>query len=607
MKRMSTERRALIAFVASMVLFLAYDALYLGPKMKAQRARREAAVLAQAGQDSNHARVDTLGATRTPPAFTTPARHDTLGSAAAARFASVDSSTAATIVVASPLYEITLSARGAEIVSATLLRYLTDGRPVSLLPPGDSWSGDRLLGAGLRGEHDALSLRDVAFEASTAAGALPDGARVVVSGDQPTEVVFRAAGPNGTIERSYRFFGDRYDFETTLRASESVLPGATSVTWSLGPGLTSTEKNTKTDQAAFRASVLLGEELHQKRPAAFGRDHVETVNGTLNWGSLQTKYFLAALFPRTPTRAEVEITGIKASHHISEDVTLPVTTAGGDVTQSVRVYLGPLDYDLLKGLGVGLERNVTFGWQFIRPVCTAVLWAMTTTYKAIPNYGLVIILISVLAKVLFYRLTHKSFKSMKEMQDLQPRLQALKVKYGSDKRRLSEETMKLYKEAGVNPLGGCLPMLLQMPVFIALYNVLSFNIALRGAPFVGWINDLSQQDVLFKLPITLPLIGGDFSLLPLLMGGAMFAQSKLGGSPTGSTSPMPPGYTTMLPIVFTVLFYKMPSGLVIYWIINTALSVVQQYYIVRDTRGEKLTVVEDAPKKRGRARNAKKA
>jgi YidC/Oxa1 family membrane protein insertase len=271
------------------------------------------------------------------------------------------------------------------------------------------------------------------------------------------------------------------------------------------------------------------------------------------------------------------------------------------------VYLGPLDYDLLKGLGVGLEKNVTFGWQFIRPVCTAVLWAMTTTYRAIPNYGVVIILISVLAKVLFYRLTHKSFKSMKEMQDLQPRLQALKEKFGSDKRRLSEETMKLYKEAGVNPLGGCLPMLLQMPVFIALYNVLSFNIALRGAPFVGWINDLSQQDVLFKLPITLPLIGGDFSLLPLLMGVAMFAQSKLGGSPTGSTSPMPPGYTTLLPIVFTVLFYKMPSGLVIYWIINTALSVVQQYYIVRDTRGGKLTVVEEAPRKRGRARKAEKA
>jgi YidC/Oxa1 family membrane protein insertase len=194
----------------------------------------------------------------------------------------------------------------------------------------------------------------------------------------------------------------------------------------------------------------------------------------------------------------------------------------------------------------------------------------------------------VLTKVLFYRLTHKSFKSMKQMQDLQPKLQALKEKYGDDRQKMSQETMKVYKEAGVNPLGGCLPMLLQMPVFIALFNVLKYTIELRNAPFVGWITDLSQQEVLFHLPITLPLLGDAFSLLPILMGLSMFAQSKLGGSPTGGPSgATPPGFQTMLPIVFTVLFYKMPSGLVIYWIINTVLSVAQQYYIHREPQSEK--------------------
>jgi YidC/Oxa1 family membrane protein insertase len=232
---------------------------------------------------------------------------------------------------------------------------------------------------------------------------------------------------------------------------------------------------------------------------------------------------------------------------------------------------------------VGLEENVEMGWKFFRPVAWAVLWAMLATYKVIPNYGWVIIIISVLTKVLFYRLTHKSFKSMKDLQALQPRIQALRAKYGKDKQKLSEETMKLYREAGVNPLGGCLPMLLQMPVFIALYNVLRFTIELRGAHFAGWIDDLSQQDQLFKLPLSLPFIGDAFSLLPILMGISMFAQSKLGGSPTGSTSPTPPGFTTLLPIVFTVLFYKMPSGLVLYWLVNTVLSVAQQYYINKDT------------------------
>jgi YidC/Oxa1 family membrane protein insertase len=263
----------------------------------------------------------------------------------------------------------------------------------------------------------------------------------------------------------------------------------------------------------------------------------------------------------------------------------------------------------VEALGVGLETNIEMGMNFIRPVSVAVLWAMKSVYKFVPNYGWVIVIISILTKVLFYRLTHKSFKSIKEMQDLQPRIQALKEKYGADRRRLSEETMKLYKEAGVNPLGGCLPMLLQMPVFIALFNVLSYMIELRGAHFVGWITDLSQQDVLFKLPIGLPLIGDNFSLLPIIMGASMWAQSKLGGSPTGQPSPgIPPGFNTLLPIVFTVLFYKMPSGLVIYWTINTALSVVQQYYIVRDSRRKPaVAVVEEAPPVRKRARPARKS
>lgn len=603
--KMSMERRALVAFVASMVLFLAYDALYLGPRMKAQRARREAAALAEASHDSASIRTDTPGTTHVPTAPGSPAGRDTLGlRAETGAFAAVDTTNAATIIVASPLYEIALTTHGGEVVSVKLLKFLTDGRPVSLLPAGKSWSGERMLAASLRGEHDALSLSDVMFEASAGGGALADGARVDVTGDKPTDVVFRAVGPTGSIERTYRFYGDRYDFETGVRAGESVLPGATGVAWSMGPGLVGTEKNVRDDQSAFHASVSLGEEFHRKRPGDFGHEHVEKLSGTFNWASLQTKYFLAALFPTGPTRADVEISGARATHNISERVTLPSENTHGEITRSVRVFLGPIDYHRLKDLGVGLEKSVNFGWQWIRPVCTAVLWSMTTLYKVIPNYGLVIIIISILAKVLFYRLTHKSFKSMKQMQDLQPRLQALKEKFGSDKRRLSEETMKLYKEAGVNPLGGCLPILLQMPVFIALYNVLRFNIALRGAPFVGWINDLSQQDVLFKLPFTLPLIGGDFSLLPIIMGGAMFAQSKLGGSPTGSTSPMPPGYTTMLPIVFTVLFYKMPAGLVIYWIINTAISVVQQYYIVKDTRGSHPALVAEAPRQRSRGKKS---
>ena len=602
MKALSAERRALVAFALSMVLFLAYDALYLAPRTKQQRARREAAALLKATDDAQKNQgADSLRAAAPEHTITAATPADTAAVLSADSLAAPEK----TIIVSSPLYEIALSSRGAEIVSVRMLRYTTHGKPVELIPSGDSWSGKRMLSAALRSETASLPLDKLVFDVTSGTGELSDGARVVVSGDAPVDVVFRAQTTGGMVERTYRFHGDRYDFETGIRASESVLSGAQNVSWSFGAGLAPTEENVSDDQMSFRASVLLGEEYHRKKPDNFGRDHVERFSGTLNWASVQTKYFLAAFYPDEPTRADVEFSGIKLGSHISQLVTLPVKTAGREVSQSLHVYLGPQDFKLLAGYGVGLERNVEMGWKLIRPVSGAVLWSMQILYRAIPNYGVVVILISVLTKVLFYRLTHKSFKSMKQMQDLQPRLQALKAKFGDDRRRLSEETMRLYKEAGVNPLGGCLPMVLQMPVFIALFNVFRYTIELRGAPFVGWITDLSQQDVLFKLPLTLPFIGNAFSLLPLLMGGAMWAQSKLGGSPTGqSSSAVPPGFNTLLPIVFTVLFYKMPSGLVIYWIINTGMSVAQQYYIVKNHPSPTAAVaVEETPKKQRRAKS----
>jgi YidC/Oxa1 family membrane protein insertase len=602
-KGFSMERRALVAFVASMALFLVYDAVFLSPRMKEQRARRQAEALRQA-EDADRARAaDSLGlTTTTPPALTAPVPADTTG-LAGADVTDAEPAPAASITVASPLYELTFSTRGAVITSAKLLRYTTHDEPVELLPAGESWARTSMLSARIDGEARDLDLDEIVFDATAGGGPLPDGARVVVSGTDSLDVVFRAEGPGGAVERIYRFHGSRYDFEARVRVSEALVPGARNIAWSFGPGLTATEANASNDHNAFRATVLLGEEKHRRKPSDFGRSHVEDYSGTLNWASLQTKYFMAAIVPMQPTRAEVQITGIKAEHRVTQTVAVPATVARGEVGGAMRVFLGPLSFDVVGALGVGLEKNIEMGMQFIRPVSVAVLWSMKAVYRVIPNYGWVIIIISLLTKILFYRLTHKSFTSMKEMQDLQPKLQALKEKYGDDRRRMSEETMKLYKEAGVNPLGGCLPLVLQMPVFIALFNVLSYMIELRGAPFAGWISDLSQQDVLFKLPIGLPLIGDNFSLLPILMGASMWAQSKLGGSPTGQASTaIPPGFNTLLPIVFTVLFYKMPSGLVIYWIINTVMSVAQQYYIVKSSKKTPaVAVVEEAPRKRSRS------
>ena len=191
------------------------------------------------------------------------------------------------------------------------------------------------------------------------------------------------------------------------------------------------------------------------------------------------------------------------------------------------------------------------------------------TYDFVPNYGVVIILLAIAIKILVYPLTHKSYESMAKMQQLQPKMAALKEKYKNDNQRLSRETMKLYKEEGVNPLGGCLPMLLQMPVFFALYSVFNSTIELRQAPFFLWITDLSKPDVL-------PLGGFDLHVLPLLMAGSMFVQQKM-----TMKDPKQAMLVYMMPAFMIFIFWSISSGLVLYWTMFNVLSVGQQHLINR--------------------------
>jgi len=614
---MKLEHRAILAFVVSMLLFLGYDALYLSPKLEKERQRRSAELLEQRQLAGDSVLVSPPAAPETVSSAAVPApeqgdRTALTGSATAdSSLTGFAEEPPVTFVVASPLYEIAISATGGEIVSARLLQFTTADEPVQLLADGSDWGRGGAMGVSLDGESTGFSVAGVSFKAYLAGSGEPlaDGARIEAGKDgQPTEVILRASrNGTGTIERYYRFYADRYDFEAGIRFGADMFPAVENVTWGMGAGLRSTETNRKDDLQSFRAIVQLGAETHALTPSSFSRKDREEYSGTLTWSSLQTKYFMAAMIPPEPTRATVAVVGSKQNQAISGQITLPAIARQGRVDNVIRVYMGPLDYDVLKSLGVGLERNIQMGWRLIRPVSWAVLWSMKWMYGFIPNYGVVIVLISILTKVLFFRLTHKSFKSMKDLQELQPKMQALKEKYKNDRQRLSQETMKLYKEAGVNPFGGCLPLLLQMPVFIALFNVLKYMIQLRGAPFFGWMTDLSQQDVLFQIPISLPFIGNGVSLLPILMGVAMLLQTKIGGSITGSpgSQATPKSLNTILPIVFTFLFYSMPSGLVLYWLVNTVLSIGQQYYIQKNspkkTEGaSEETQPEIAPKRRAK-------
>ncbi len=565
-----------------MALILGYQGLYYMPRMKkVEEARRaklaEEQLRTPTSADTlrDHFGPDSLQAASASAPDSAKAGSDVEG------FPAAETAPPRLITVRTPLYDVVITTTGAEMVSARLTQFKTRGEPVELIAQDDTPGVGGMVDVALVGEEKTLPLSGMAFDAFVegASSPLEEGATVAVDAGSPEKTLtFRTAGPDGrSIERYYVFKPDSYVVKSGVRFGSAHLPFVRSVEWGFGPGLRSTEANVVEDVAARRAVLRLGEEYYRLKKGDFEEKH----SGTVDWVSLQVKYFTVALMAPTPMGGEARLLGRKSDAFMTASMQLPVAERQGRVDQTVELYMGPIDYDGLEAMGRGLEKNVDLGNKYFRPVSWGVLWGLLKLHNFIPNYGIVIIILSIFTKVVFYRLTHKSFKSMREMQALQPRLQALKQKYKDNRQKLSEETMKLYKEAGVNPLGGCLPMLLQMPVFIALFNVLRNTIELRQAPFVGWINDLSQQDMLARLPVSLPLIGDALSVLPILMGVGMIFQSKIGGSITGAEAT--PGQSKMMtylmPIVFTALFYKMPSGLVIYWIVNTVLSIVQQYYI----------------------------
>lgn len=285
------------------------------------------------------------------------------------------------------------------------------------------------------------------------------------------------------------------------------------------------------------------------------------------WVAMQQHYFLTAWVPAQNMMNRL-YSQYSDNRYIIGAVSEPYTLAPqqGREIQSV-LYVGPEDTEVLKTLAPGLDLTVDYGWLWF--LSDALFKFMKTIYRFLGNWGWSIIFITIFIKICFYKLSASSYRSMANMRRLQPRLEQLKHRFGDDKAKFSQATMELYRQEKVNPLGGCLPILVQIPVFIALYWVLVESVELRHAPFVFWIKDLSAPDPLH--------------ILPLLMGLTMFIQQKLNPTPP---DPMQAKAMMFMPIFFTILFWAFPAGLVLYWIVNNTLSIVQQWWITRQY-GEK--------------------
>jgi YidC/Oxa1 family membrane protein insertase len=284
--------------------------------------------------------------------------------------------------------------------------------------------------------------------------------------------------------------------------------------------------------------------------------------GDIGWYSFEGEYFAALLIPPSAERSlTMAVKGdekniLKVRGTLSP-ISIPPKQA---IKVPYRIYLGPKEIRPLKELGVGAEKLLDFG--FFSIVAKPILWFLNLTNTVTGNYGIDIIIVSILIKIIFLPLTQISMKSMKEMQKVQPEMTRLRETYKNDKARLQQEIMLLYKRRKINPMSGCLPMLIQIPVFIALYNALQNAIEMRHAPFFWWIKDLSAKDPIY--------------ITPLIMGATMVLQQKM--TPT-SADPTQAKMFMLMPIMFTFLFLSFPSGLVLYWLVNNVLSIAHQYYM----------------------------
>jgi YidC/Oxa1 family membrane protein insertase len=287
------------------------------------------------------------------------------------------------------------------------------------------------------------------------------------------------------------------------------------------------------------------------------------------WVALVQHYFLTAWLPKPGVSREFFLKPV-GNGLLSAGVIVPVGSVapGQTAISEAQLYVGPQEQDQLKVLAPGLELTVDYGW--LRVLAVPLFWVLNKIHEVVGNWGVAIIILTIIIKVIFYPLSAASYKSMARMKLLAPKLQRLKERFGDDRQKMHEAMIELYKTEKINPLGGCLPIVVQIPVFIALYWTLLLSVELRHAPFMLWIHDLSAPD--------------PYYILPVLMGATMFIQSWLNPAPP---DPMQAKLMKIMPVAFSVFFFFFPAGLVLYWLVNNILSIAQQWQITRSLERSK--------------------
>ncbi len=394
------------------------------------------------------------------------------------------------------------------------------------------------------------------------------------AGSKATLTMTAAPMPDLNVTRTMTFSDDSYqinlDVVVTNNSGQS-LQGAPFLQ-SVNKPFSSAQNNS---QVFSGPAVYLDGTLQELKVDTLKKEGAKTLNGLLSWAAYEDSYFLCGIIPQQPGKSSVQF-ALSDEDQVTSTLSgeQEVIPPGGQKTYKYAIFMGPKKLSILKETGFDLDKIINFGWFDV--IAKPTLFLLNFLHRYLPNYGVAIILVTIFFKLLFWPISHKGMKSMKTMQKIQPKMAKLREKYNDDKERLNQEMMTLYKTYKINPLGGCLPMILQIPVFFALYKVLLQTIELRHAPFMLWITDLSAPDRL-GIGFDIPGLGG-IPVLTLLMGASMFLQQRM--TPT-TGDPTQAKVMMFLPVIFTFMFLNFASGLVLYWFVNNLLSIGQQYFINR--------------------------
>jgi len=472
------------------------------------------------------------------------------------------------VTIRTDVYDLTIDRVSGNLVQSSLLNYdksLNSEEPLRLLTNTETRT--YVLESGLIGRDGPDSQKNgTAPVYQTAADhyQLEDGQ------DQLTVDLTYTTDTGVKITKRYLFERDSYEIAVRyLVENNSDQPWQANFTGKI----VRDEAPDPTSQASMGIRAYLGmvmsspEDPYEKFDFDDLKENRVSQQVTNGWLAFLQHYFLSAWIPERDVPAQFQTTQ-RGPLHVMGFVYPATTVAPGETAEvGAQAYVGPKILDRLEAIAPNLDRTVDFGWLFF--ISLPLFYILQWFHGLVGNWGVSIILLTVLVKGVFFHLSATSYRSMAKMRAVAPQLTRLKELYGDDRQRMSQEMMALYKREKINPLGGCLPILVQMPVFISLYWVLFESVQLRHAPFMLWINDLSQMDPYF--------------ILPILMGASMFLQMHLNPTPP---DPMQAKIMKMMPLIFTVFFLWFPAGLVLYWLVNNILSIAQQWYITRKIEAE---------------------